>query len=906
MTNDTGAGPYYQAASLYRSAGWEGVLPLPPGLKHPPPAGWTGWGGPMPSGADVQAWLDGPEAAGNIALRPPRGVLGIDADTYKPAGAATMRELESRLGPLPATWISSARTDGSGIRWYRVPADIPGWHSKAGEGVELVHFGHRYAVVFPSTNPDAGGAGYDWWWLDPVAGLIAPEELVGWNGYLPSPDRFPDLPDAWIEALRGPAPGAKAHLADGEALRWLEAVRDGEACPPVGGVLQRAREAFASQASRYDTMRDSMRALTGFGAEGHAGTVPALAALRDAYLAATAGERRDTVGEWARALEGAIALEADARPGGPERLCTCAGTPGTIDLDFLHAPPVAESADGAEQSPPEAIPALLDLPDHLAAQGDVKKEARRITRAILEHGGYPAEEIQEYRDALLAGAGLLKGDFEAIAKAIKAEEKERRRAEAKARRAEAQEKGELLAAPYRPMEVARQLMERLSLPLTWWRGDFYLHTGAHWRRTEDADIEQAVYLATEHARYDEGEKVEDWSPDKGKVAKLLDALGKGVLNRGSTAEDEKVIATTNGVLDVPTRTLAPHDPARFNLASLPYAYDPAATAPQWEAFLASSLPGDQQAIDFLQEWFGYVISGRTDQQKIACLVGKRRGGKGTVGRVMMALAGRENCAGGTLNSLAGEFGLAPMIGKSLAVLPDVTWKARHAVEAVEILKMVSGEDSPPVNRKNQAQWDGKLGVRFLIMTNDVPTFSDSSGALEGRLICVRFRESFFGREDVTLTDRLLTELPGILNWALAGLDRLNARGRFVEPASSDGLKEEIKRGSEKLYGFLEDDCVRSDAAADVELHDLYQAYLAWCEDELRDHAVPLNNFTKELTNSGVEWVRSTKARAVPVPGRPVRPTWVKGLAPRNTAGWRSPRWVGAAAQATRGTPGHFG
>jgi phage/plasmid-associated DNA primase len=46
------------------------------------------------------------------------------------------------------------------------------------------------------------------------------------------------------------------------------------------------------------------------------------------------------------------------------------------------------------------------------------------------------------------------------------------------------------------------------------------------------------------------------------------------------------------------------------------------------------------------------------------------------------------------------------------------------------------------------------------------------------------RESFYGREDKTLGDRLATELPGIVNWPLAGWDRFTERGHFKQPISS--------------------------------------------------------------------------------------------------------------------------
>ena len=83
------------------------------------------------------------------------------------------------------------------------------------------------------------------------------------------------------------------------------------------------------------------------------------------------------------------------------------------------------------------------------------------------------------------------------------------------------------------------------------------------------------------------------------------------------------------------------------------------------------MAGRFAAIDALGEWFGYVISGRLDLHKILLMVGPTRGGKGAIARVLGALVGMPNVAGPTLNSLTGDFGLAPLIGKSLAVVADM-------------------------------------------------------------------------------------------------------------------------------------------------------------------------------------------------------------------------------------------
>ena len=62
---------------------------------------------------------------------------------------------------------------------------------------------------------------------------------------------------------------------------------------------------------------------------------------------------------------------------------------------------------------------------------------------------------------------------------------------------------------------------------------------------------------------------------------------------------------------------------------------------RWISFLTELWPNDPEQIAALQEWFGYVVSGRLDLHKILLLVGPTRGGKGAIARVLAALIGRE-------------------------------------------------------------------------------------------------------------------------------------------------------------------------------------------------------------------------------------------------------------------------
>lgn len=308
MMADEWPGPYAAIAKHYTQAGWTAPLPLPENKKDPVPSGFTGYRhfDVEPTSRDIDRWLK-ENPRGNVALRLPRDVLGIDVDAYDgKLGAASLRAAEERFGPLPATWRTTSRDDGvSGIRLFRVPEGMK-WPNTVGAGIETIHRGHRYIVAPPSIHPDTGKP---YLWVDPSG-----------NGSFsfPRPSALPFLPDEWIKGLTG------GELSDGPVARseppsdaqgWLT---PGQPCKAVRGQLERAREALSRKGSRHDSMRDLILSVLFLGQQGHAGVELALKAMENSYAIAVGPDREEgTAIEWSRMMFGAFEIVA-ASPRVPE------------------------------------------------------------------------------------------------------------------------------------------------------------------------------------------------------------------------------------------------------------------------------------------------------------------------------------------------------------------------------------------------------------------------------------------------------------------------------------------------------------------------------------------------------------------------------------------------------------
>lgn len=328
---------------------------------------------------------------------------------------------------------------------------------------------------------------------------------------------------------------------------------------------------------------------------------------------------------------------------------------------------------------------------------------------------------------------------------------------------------------------------------------------------------------------------------------------------------DEVLATRSGLLHLPSLINngtgpIPPTPLYFSRNALPFAYDPTAECMLWREFLSTLWPDDAESIATLQEWFGYCLLPDTRHHKLLMLVGPPRSGKGTIGRILAGLVGAHNLASPTLASLAGPFGLQPLVGKLVGVIADARLSGRaDAVAVVERLLSISGEDPQDVHRKNLSALTGiRLPVRFMILTNELPNMRDVSGALTTRVILLRLLQNFVGREDKTLTSRLLAELPGILNWAIAGWDRLQQDGGFVQPESGQKLLDDLEDLASPVKSFVADCCLIGREHIEF-CDDIYEAWKQWCQISGRDHCGTIQTFGRDLL-AAFPYIQRTQPR----------------------------------------------
>lgn len=367
--DSTAAGPYAAAADWYRSRGWEGILPLPPGKKTWPPGGFTGKGGAMPTAEQIEAWKVS-KGNGNLALRLPRGIISIDVDGgyikdgKLKAGNVQLAKLEAELGEkLPPTWIATSRAPQlsplvSGKRFYRLPEGFTGELRDLTGDLDLLHFGYRYAAVWPSTNPDNGGAVNRWYCQVP--------------GMEFTPDALPVIGPKWLAHMTSTAPrssGSKpttGRVASSTANpddQWIvdACLTPGEPSAALRRTLEKKLEQFTFESNRHKNALREVNWALGVGAEGNPGAAWAVAQLRHSFAHGTPS--REGAAHWETQFDKFL----EPTPALIEKLRDVAARHGRIIgemvADGITEAPTAHSEDDAWFEP------LTEPDDHDAGNG---------------------------------------------------------------------------------------------------------------------------------------------------------------------------------------------------------------------------------------------------------------------------------------------------------------------------------------------------------------------------------------------------------------------------------------------------------------------------------------------------------------------------------------------------------
>lgn len=292
----------------------------------------------------------------------------------------------------------------------------------------------------------------------------------------------------------------------------------------------------------------------------------------------------------------------------------------------------------------------------------------------------------------------------------------------------------------------------------------------------------------------------------------------------------------NGVVDLTTGELLPHDPERRMTLQAAAAYYPDEPAPKWEAFLRQVQP-DPEMRAYLQRVAGYCATGLTSEQVFFLWHGKGANGKSVAQNVLARVLGTysQTIPVDTLmaSSVDGRIpnDVARMAGRRFLSASET--KAGKSMDEQQ-LKALTGGDTITA-RYMRAEWFEFRPVgKIQLTTNHLPRMSDDAATWR-RIHLITWPVQIPEHErDGFLQETLIREeAAGILAWIVAGAQAWSDQGLCPPQAVYDA--RESYRQEEDIVGQFVEECLEVveplNAAIGRSSAEIYATYEAWARHE---------------------------------------------------------------------------
>jgi putative DNA primase/helicase len=273
-------------------------------------------------------------------------------------------------------------------------------------------------------------------------------------------------------------------------------------------------------------------------------------------------------------------------------------------------------------------------------------------------------------------------------------------------------------------------------------------------------------------------------------------------------EDPFLLGVQNGVVDLRTGTFRKATPDDRVTMRVRAAYDRDATCPLWLKTLADIFPAASEMIAFVQRALGYSITGDCREECCFFAWGDGCNGKGTIMNTLGWLLGdyTDDLPYSTLERSDRGSGIpndiAKLAGKRFITCAEVNEFNLNEAR----LKALTGRD-PMTARFLHREFFTFIPVcKIWIATNNKPRIIGQDDGVWRRIHLIPFTQSFEGRENKQLKDELRKELPGILNWIIAGT-ALWLRDGLNPPNTVKAATEAYRRESDPLTPFIEVCCI---------------------------------------------------------------------------------------------------
>jgi DNA polymerase-1 len=302
----------------------------------------------------------------------------------------------------------------------------------------------------------------------------------------------------------------------------------------------------------------------------------------------------------------------------------------------------------------------------------------------------------------------------------------------------------------------------------------------------------------------------------------------------------------NGVLDVMTLQLEPHNPAcHAFLNQVPYDWNPAAVCPYYEEWIEDRIPGQ---VAVYEDAISQVLDWRRETLKAPFLFGPESTGKTTALWFPRLLIGEKNMAKLSLQELGhNDFAAAELAGKLLNVCGDLE---RDEIRSLATFKQLTGGDGKTANKKFGDFVDLDWIGTFMFCANTIPSVSGDPGSYLKRIQPIWFRKTYTGNERPEIGERLRerSEVEGLIVRLVMALREHELRGGYLKP-DQDAASHFGSR-SDQVRRFLSACTITVPHKDGEEKAVILEAFDRWARDN--QCGMGRNNFYSRLDSLGIQ------------------------------------------------------
>lgn len=394
-----------------------------------------------------------------------------------------------------------------------------------------------------------------------------------------------------------------------------------------------------------------------------------------------------------------------------------------------------------------------------------------------------------------------------------------------------------------------QQAENLNINIRKKNGESYIYNGKFWEKFEIEVLKKFLHQSSIALGYLKSES---------KTAVFQELLIKTFwLN----AELPRMQDNTNTLINLNNYTLEvtynqvnliPHSADHFLLYQLSFNYEKNAVNNLFLSYLNKVLP-DMESQLVLQEWAGYLFIKNLKLEKCAILYGSGRNGKSVFFEILLALLGKNNVKTFSLKHLQEEHNRAALDGKILNYGSEIN----SGIDPDLFKQLASGE---PVQARHKYGSPFELHnyARMMFNANELPKNVEHSDAFFRRFLIIHFDQTIPENEiDIELSKKIIdTELPGVLNWIIDGIKRLQINKRFSSCKKSQLLISSYKKDTDSVAIFMEENNYEPDQYNNILLKNLFNEFKIF-QTECGYNKMSDRAFSKRLRQLGVKVARGT-------------------------------------------------